>query len=129
MQPQVGSNIQVVVHNFTAVDRRLFPNEPDTQTYEGVVLKSEDHDNANTFRMTGDSNFPIRVIELKHVVSLNGSSVSVADIPKDKVVIVKGSKGDEYVVTLGATGRNKCTCAGFGFRKTCSHIKHAMENQ
>jgi hypothetical protein len=127
MQPQVGSNIKVVTHNFTPVSPVLFPNEPNTLSYEGTVLKSEVHDNAYTFRMTGDTNCPIRVVELKDVVIINGTEFSIGDVPKDKIVIVKGSKGDEYVVTLGATGNNKCTCAGFGFRKTCGHIKKVLE--
>lgn len=34
---------------------------------------------------------------------------------------VSGSKGDQYTVALDG-GRWSCSCAGFGFRRKCSHI-------
>jgi hypothetical protein len=68
---------------------------------------------------TGNPEFSFRVLERANIVSIDG----VVQEPKTSAVetkIVKGSKGDEYVVTLGPNP--SCTCTGFQFRKTCKHI-------
>ena len=41
--------------------------------------------------------------------------------PEGRVVIVKGSKGDEYRVTE-VNGAWSCTCSGFKFRGQCKHL-------
>ena len=40
-------------------------------------------------------------------------------------VIVKGSTGD-HTVKVYPDGKKYCSCKGFQFRKTCSHIKRAV---
>lgn len=42
---------------------------------------------------------------------------------------VKGSKGDEYTVTITEVGGNSCTCAGFTFRGKCKHIEAVLNNE
>ena len=42
--------------------------------------------------------------------------------PEGRVVIVKGSKGDEYRVTE-VNGNWACSCSGFKFRGDCKHVK------
>jgi len=127
MQPSVGSTISVLVKRFTPISRILFPNEPFTTEYNGTVIKSASYDDSNTFRLTGDVNTPIRVIYMKNVLAVDGMKNDFVEV-KDKIVIVKGSKGNEYVVTIGATGRNTCTCSGYGFRKNCSHIQTILNS-
>lgn len=39
---------------------------------------------------------------------------------------IKGSKGNEYTVTLRG-GEWSCTCVGFGFRRKCKHIEKAKQ--
>ena len=68
---------------------------------------------------TSDPKFPFRVIERKYIVSVDSDSYRYEEA-KPKTQVVKGSKGNEYVVTIGKT--NHCTCPGFGFRRTCKHI-------
>ena len=41
-------------------------------------------------------------------------------IPKKKIMKVKGSKGNEYVLTY-KDGKVTCTCPGFKFRRKCKH--------
>jgi hypothetical protein len=45
--------------------------------------------------------------------------------PQGRVVIVKGSKGDEYRVNE-VNGNWSCTCSGFKFRGDCRHLKQAQ---
>ena len=73
---------------------------------------------------TGTSDFPFRVIERKYIVSIDNSSYSY-QVEQDsaRTIRVQGSKGNEYVVTLGSNPN--CTCTGFGFRRTCKHITEA----
>ena len=40
---------------------------------------------------------------------------------------VKGSKGNEYTVSV-TDGQWSCTCAGFGFRRKCRHIKEIKDS-
>ncbi len=129
MQPKVGSKVQVITHNHSAVDRNLFPDTPTTNHYAGIVLQSEKDDDVNTFRLTGDDTFPIRVIALRNVVSVDGLEVYMGSIQRQEhIVTVEGSKGDEYVVTIGANGKNTCTCPAFSYRKmVCKHITNVLE--
>lgn len=68
---------------------------------------------------TGIADFPVRVIPRAWVVAVNGTAYAHTS-SQTQTKIVKGSKGEEYVVTLGA--KPSCTCSGFTFRKTCKHI-------
>jgi len=40
---------------------------------------------------------------------------------------VKGSKGNEYTVTV-SEDQWSCTCPGFGFRRKCRHIKEIKDS-
>jgi hypothetical protein len=42
--------------------------------------------------------------------------------PEGRTWTVKGSKGDEYLVTE-LRGNFSCTCSGFRFRGDCKHVK------
>jgi hypothetical protein len=68
-----------------------------------------------------NSPVPLRVINIKDVLAVDG----VVNIPTAPQAVetfqVKGSRGSEYTVTNEA-GRWTCTCVGFGFRKDCKHI-------
>lgn len=94
-------------------------------TYEGDEVKCGKWEDANEMLCltTGIDFFPVRSIPRKHIHSIDGTSVIHAPIKTEvKTRIVKGSKGQEYVVTLGA--KKSCTCPGFVFRHSC---KHTME--
>lgn len=69
----------------------------------------------------------MRIIPLSDIVSIDNK---IQEHPKvvaqfgPRSITVKGSKGDVYVVTI-ENKRKTCTCAGFGFRKSCKHILQA----
>lgn len=74
---------------------------------------------------TGDPEFPFRVLERKNIVSIDNNSYSYETAETAaRTLRVRGSKGNEYVVTLGPNPH--CTCTGFGFRRTCKHITEAQ---
>lgn len=45
-------------------------------------------------------------------------------LPGTKTVRIKGSKGAEYVITLG--DRPTCSCPAFTFRGHCKHIDQVV---
>ena len=112
--------MQIVVKNpqYQHRDRYRFAvSEFITYAGESVALK---HVGADSIALsTGIADFPVRVIPRAWIVSINGAAYSHTSSPT-QTKKVKGSKGEEYVVTMGA--RPSCTCTGFQFRKTCKHI-------
>jgi hypothetical protein len=81
--------------------------------------------NANQMGLTtGNPEFPMRVLQRDLIVSINNVEHVLTEAVA-KTFTVKGSKGEDYIVTLGKV--NNCTCSGFQFRRTCKHIKE-VEN-
>lgn len=106
-----------------------------THVHIGEVLPSEHYDDPETFRLTtGKSYFPVAVISLYNVISLeigtegiSADSMEVKDPQEQKKTwIVEGSKSNKYVVTRDGTSWS-CTCPGYGFRRNCRHIKEKKE--
>jgi hypothetical protein len=111
--------MQVTVRNpLFGSDRYRF-DQPKFFTYQGesVTLK---HVGADYLALsTGIVDFPVRVIPRSWIESIDGAVYTHA-ASQSQTKKVKGSKGEEYTVTLGA--KPSCTCTGFQFRKTCRHI-------
>jgi hypothetical protein len=111
--------MQVIVRNpLFGSDRYLFAQE-EFYTYAGesVALK---HVSIDSMALsTGNPEWPVRVIPRAWISSIDGEAYSWRPVAQT-TRIVKGSKGEEYTVTLGA--KPTCTCTGFQFRRTCKHI-------
>jgi len=128
-KPEVGSVISVTAEFSNYVIGR----DRNICTYSGVkVLKSEMWDQPNSFRIaTGNKKFPIAVLAMKYITHLNGDKIKQGTTPlqETRTVIVKGSKGNEYVVTIeGNTG--SCTCPGFTFhRGRCKHVTGVLSGK
>jgi hypothetical protein len=45
--------------------------------------------------------------------------------PEGRTWTVKGSKGDEYLVSE-LNGNRSCSCSGFRFRGDCKHVKSVL---
>lgn len=102
---------------------------------EGEILPPEDWDDAHTLRIsTGNPDFPAAAIPLRLVVDMVDLD-TMATVPKQEVketpvlieVSIPGSKGEIYVVTRDSRGIWACTCKGFGFRRSCRHVKEVAE--
>lgn len=118
--PTVDSQVKVRVRY--SQGPKMFPPQPDFIEYTGKVVKPYKWVKAGEFCITGDKNFPIRVIAVENVTDLQLISGSTKDVPDGvQVFNVKGSKGDSYNVTR-ANGSYTCTCQGFQWRKSCKHI-------
>jgi hypothetical protein len=72
---------------------------------------------------TGNKEFPVSVINITNVVDLKILSGSTTSIRKFKV---KGSKNDEYLVTLSGD-HFSCPCIGFKYHSKCKHITKVKE--
>ena len=106
--PSVGSTITVDCCYITK-----------SSTFTGVVVNPYRWLSADEFCLqTDNKEFPVSVINLANVVDmkiLNGSAT------KTRKFKVKGSKGDEYLVTL-SDNHYSCHCIGFKYHSKCKHI-------
>lgn len=80
---------------------------------------------AHELALKTDDAVGLRIIQRRNIREIDGrpyeySEGVVASITK----LVKGSKGQEYTVTLGKNP--SCTCQGWTFRGTCKHVKEAV---
>lgn len=118
--PSVDSVIKVRVRYNQGP--RMIPPQPDHSIYEGKVLSPYKWLNDRQFCMTGNDDWPIRVIHMDLVEDIQMLSGSFKNVDTGvKVYEVPGSKGAKYKVTRNSKGWT-CTCAGFQFRKQCKHI-------
>ena len=127
--PSVGSTIRVEVKNYSAtlMNPLLKDSTPLTHTFEGTVVRNSSFDEPNTFCLTTDNpKFPIRNIAMRSVVRIDGSSVEYKDQTDTRVVMVKGSKGNEYTVVINGD-KATCTCPQNQYRRqVCKHIKQVL---
>jgi len=94
--------------------------QPEYFEYSGEEVKLKHVTPDELALSTGNPEWPVRVIQRSRIISIDGCEYN-AQASKAEVKIVKGSKGQEYVVT-NALGKWHCTCTGFQFRRTCKHI-------
>jgi len=104
---------------------RYFFAIPEFIEYEGEETKLKHIDsNAYLCLTTGLKDFPVRVIDRSMIVGNRIDFSHLLKLPVPETKVVKGSKGNEYVLTKTG-GKWACTCPGFEFRSTCKHVKEA----
>lgn len=116
--------MKVIVRNPEFERKHIwFFEQPEFFEYEGEEVKLKHANPDELCLTTGIQEWPVRVIQRKNIVKIDGKSVKKAEA---KVItrIIKGSKGNEYIVT-GSNGRWNCTCPGFQFRHSCKHTAEA----
>ncbi len=124
-KPDVGSDIEVVTATPNPSQPFALPNK-----HRGTVVKSfkwvGDYDFCLT---TGDSAFPVRVIDIRYVKEmtyLDGTAANprtdIAAVPKIQSWTVEGSKGDIYIVT-NDDGKWACDCVAGRFGRHCKHVE------
>jgi hypothetical protein len=106
--PNIGSTISVNCQYYTG-----------SVKFDGVVVNPYRWLGADEFCLqTDNKTFPVSVINLANVVDLKIVKGSTTTIRKFKV---KGSKNDEYIVTLSGE-HYSCPCIGFKYHNKCKHI-------
>ena len=100
----------------------MIPPQPSVIEHEGTVLHPYKWLTDREFCLSGDKDFPIRVISLNQVLDivLISGELKTLDL-ETKTFNVEGSKGNKYIVTKSKS-KWDCTCPGFSFRKTCKHV-------
>lgn len=132
-KPAVGSKITVTTewHDYY---KGFAANVKREHTISGVVVGSAKYDDVHSFRLaTGNSSYPISVVDLNRVTALvhedgtSASKVSVA-VPQVRHWEVKSDsrKGGSYNVVFDGRGYS-CECPGYTFRKSCRHINKVKE--
>lgn len=131
--PKVGCEVIVEV-----TMRDLPCNPPKARTYTGVVCKSYNWDDPESFNMkTGLPKwhkFPHRTIMLKYVTKLayaDGEEIEMKDKKEVKETqtfqFTSERSGEVYTVTAEPDGTTKCSCKGFMFRSQCKHVNEVKE--
>ena len=64
---------------------------------------------------------PFRVIEIKRIHAIN-DELAGPFVSTIREVNVKGSKGNQYTVTVDNDIAVSCTCPGYTFRGKCKHL-------
>lgn len=131
-KPPVGSTIAVRTYHaltgYSVSTKRTFIKR-------GLVVKSERHDDANSFRLaTGDPNFPVSVIDLDVVTGIKYQDGATAGTKERTVLAVQAwevpsdsRKGGTYTVTY-SNGHFDCSCLGFTYRKFCRHVNKVKKD-
>jgi len=118
--PTIGSHVEVTtespnINYFTMLDMPFVRN-----IIRGVVVKNPNWLEADYFTIkTGNKDFPMSMVSSNRVKEIKIIQGSTDDT---KHFNVKGSKGDEYIVSL-RENHYSCTCVGFKFNNKCKHIE------
>jgi hypothetical protein len=118
--------MKVVVRNELA-GIKAYSHMPQTYEFEGEVVATPKWVPYEAIALTtGNKSFPIRIIDRSNIISMDEEIVNrKKQVDTKKVFVVKGSKGNEYVVTVEGTNKS-CTCQAFMYRRSCRHIAEAV---
>lgn len=135
VMPHVGETVSVEIPNTSpARHNPLFRDMPESHTYVGIVMSPFPWLTNMEFCMSSDDpEMPVRVINIEYVCKIEGSKSTNRPAAQKvtnevKRVMVQGSKGNQYVVTV--TGNKAtCTCPQNQIRRqVCKHIQQVLGN-
>lgn len=127
-KPDVGSEIEILTNTPNPAQPFALPRR-----YRGTVVKPFNWvSEYDVCISTGDSSFPVRVVDIRHVKEMKfiDGSVAVeqpAAVPKVQSWTVDGSKGNQYIVT-NDDGKWSCDCVAGRFGRHCKHVE-SIKNQ
>jgi hypothetical protein len=122
-KPKIGSDIEIVTTTPNPAQPFALPKR-----HRGTVVKPfnwvGDHDFCLT---TGDSAFPVRVVDIRYVKEMkfiDGTEAVITEtaVPKIRSWTVDGSKGNQYIVT-NDDGKWSCDCVAGKFGRHCKHVE------
>jgi len=123
-KPDIGSDIEIITNTPNPAQPHALPNR-----YRGRVVIPFKWINEYDFCLTtGDSAFPVRVVDIRNVTEIKYLDGSIAvqteytAVPKIQSYTVEGSKGDVYIVT-NDNGKWACDCVAGKFGRYCKHVE------
>jgi hypothetical protein len=118
--PVIGSVVKILVRNEQG--SAMIPPQPTSLAYEGKILPSYPWLTDRQFCLSGNKEWPIRVLNIDCIENIELLSGSFKEVNTDtKVYEIVSSKGGKYIVTSNPKGWT-CTCPSFQFRKQCRHV-------
>lgn len=126
---KVGEYVVIDFDHMHSLYPDWYPDVPSTVKFEGTVVGRAEFDPIDSIRITGSGRCPVRVISFSKVKAWNGIKIDQPAVKNyvPKVFKIAGKKGAQYELRVSDTGQCSCTCPGYGFRKTCSHITKFKE--
>lgn len=124
-----GSTVTIKVRNPIWNMRKAYASYvhvPEFNEYTGTVIR--DHKAVREGQIgltTGERVFDMRVIDIDRIVGFE-SAIS-EPLAQPTTWIIKGSKGNEYVVTKEGKSYT-CSCPGYGFRRACKHVDEVKQS-
>ena len=121
---EIGKSVTIKVKNIMWPRRHLYASGvvgSEYNYYTGTIMREKWFGVDDVGITTGDPKFPFRRINRERIVDVNGVTFTPPPKIERTEFTVPGSKGATYTVIKEGT-RATCTCAGFGFRKTCKHL-------
>ena len=125
MDLTAGSTVTIKVRNPIWPMRKAYASYvhiPEFNEYTGTVIRSHKAIREGQIGLTtGQRDFDMRVIDIDRIVGMEGAVAAPAAVEQQTTWVIKGSKGNEYVVQKEGKGYT-CSCPGFGFRRACKHV-------
>jgi len=123
MELTAGSTVTIKVRNPIWPMRKAYASYvhiPEFNEYTGTVIRSHKAIREGQIGLTtGQRDFDMRVIDIDRIVGFE--SAKSAPAVQEMTWVVKGSKGNEYVVRLEGKSYT-CSCLGFVHRHACKHV-------
>jgi len=100
---------------------------PEYNDYTGDLVPRFSWLDDNWFVLTtGDKDSPFRILHKDNIIcGWLGVGDSNSDIGNTSISIPRGNKS--YTVTLCSDNSFACDCTGYGYRRTCSHVREVEE--
>lgn len=131
MIKRIGERVTLTLKNDSIALKGPFASgESDTYQLQGTVLDPRhsgcyrEPDMDLFFFGVPHTEVPIRVIDIKQVIAINGVQL-IQSKHKPQEFNIKSSKGDVNYKVIKREGRWTCSCSAFGFRGACRHIEEA----
>lgn len=127
--PKPGTDVHLVL-----INRTPSPDSKPTYVLNATVIDTFDWEkDRDVFCVLVPSAEVIeRVIHMGNVVSINGVMVEGWNVPPQtaKTWKVESNSTRNEFYTVAFDGRYwMCTCRGYGFHRTCSHIKSIQQQE
>jgi hypothetical protein len=125
-KPKPGTDVHLVL-----VERGAYRHAKPTWVMEGTVV-----DNFWWERrldvfclLVLNEDVPERVVRMRDVVSINGVMVEGWDGPSTKALTwrVESNSFNGLTYTVSFDGDWRCTCKGFAFHRSCTHIRQKQD--